>query len=488
VVDVAAGALPAVAFEAFVGEDHPFFLDKAIPDCHGLGHFSYIGVNPFLVIRGKGDKIAVQRRSQSEIITGNPFDVLAKAVRNFCVEGDRMGIPFTGGAVGYLAYDLGRFLERLPQNAVDDQEFPDIYFAFYDRVLAFDHRSGAWRLCRTTFRSGEPETMGEEARRIAEKIDSAAPAALDDGSFHAGGSKSGAAQIKTRGLNPLSAGLHVAGAKSGALESNFTKEKYIEAVERALEYIRAGDIYQVNLSQRFRAPLIEHPYATYRRLRELNAAPMASYLGFNGIAVLSSSPERFLKVSGREVETRPIKGTRPRGRDPEEDLRHKRQLLASEKDRAELNMIVDLERNDLGRVCEYGSVRVTRHAAVESYATVHHLVSTIDGVMREGLDVIDLLRASFPGGSITGAPKIRAMEIIDELEPTARSVYTGSIGYIGFDRNADLNIAIRTLIAGQNNVTFQVGGGIVADSAPEHEYIETLVKGQAIFETLDSPR
>jgi len=267
-------------------------------------------------------------------------------------------------------------------------------------------------------------------------------------------------------------------------ESGFTREAYLEGVRRVKEYILAGDIYQANLSQRFSAPLLEPAWRLYRRLRRLNAAPFSAYMNFGDFAVASSSPERFMEVSGRRVETRPIKGTRPRSDDPAEDRSQREELLSSAKDRAELSMIVDLERNDLGRVCDYGSVRVTEHAVLESYATVHHLVSTVVGELHRGRDIVDLLRATFPGGSITGAPKIRSMEIIDEIEPTARSVYTGGIGYLGFNGRHDLNVAIRTMIIGGGRVRFQVGGGIVADSDPEAEFQETLDKGKAMFEAV----
>ena len=268
--------------------------------------------------------------------------------------------------------------------------------------------------------------------------------------------------------------------------SNFTHEEYIAAVKRIKEYIVAGDIYQVNLTQRFTCGLKRHPWEMYRRLRRINAAPFSAYLNFGDGHVCSSSPERFLKVEGNRVETRPIKGTRHRSSDPREDLRLQEELLASRKDRAELSMIVDLLRNDLGRVCEYGSVKVEEHAVLESYATVHHLVSTVTGTLHAGQDQADLLRATLPGGSITGAPKIRAMQIIDELEPTRRSVYTGSLGYFSFGGAVDTNIAIRTFIVKGGRGYFQVGGGIVADSSPQDEFEETLHKGKALFETLSS--
>jgi para-aminobenzoate synthetase component 1 len=266
--------------------------------------------------------------------------------------------------------------------------------------------------------------------------------------------------------------------------ANFDFAGYSAAIARIKAYIASGDVYQVNLTQRFAAPLPCPPYALYQRLRERSPAPFAAYLSFGPVQVVSSSPERFLTVRGRQVETRPIKGTRPRSADPAADARLAAELLASEKDRAELLMIVDLERNDLGRVCTYGSVQVEKLWQLESHPTVHHLVATVSGTLRPEVDVIDCVAACFPGGSITGAPKIRAMQIIDELEPHRRHVYTGAIGYLGFDGNADLNIAIRTLTCVGGQAYYHVGGGIVWDSNPSAEYQETLDKGRAMHEAL----
>jgi para-aminobenzoate synthetase component 1 len=266
--------------------------------------------------------------------------------------------------------------------------------------------------------------------------------------------------------------------------SNFTHRDYVRAVARAKEYIAAGDIYQVNLSQRLHAPLASTPFDLYRRLASTNPAPFAAYFETPDAAVVSCSPERFLQVRSGLVETRPIKGTRPRGSTPTEDRRMAAELLASEKDRAENVMIVDLERNDLGRVCEFGSVHVPELFALESYATVHHLVSTVRGRLRPGTTALDCLRSSFPGGSITGAPKVRSMEIIEDLEPTRRGVYTGAIGYLCFSGDMDVNIVIRTLVVKDGIAYFQVGGGIVADSDPEGEYQETIDKGQALARAL----
>jgi len=269
------------------------------------------------------------------------------------------------------------------------------------------------------------------------------------------------------------------------LKSNFSHEEYLRAVENVREYIRAGDIFQVNLSQRFEADLSISPYELYQRLRKINPAPFASYLDFDGVSVVGASPERFLKVQGDWVETRPVKGTRPRGKSEAEDRALADELLASIKDRAENVMIVDLERNDLGRVCRYGTVRVTELAILETYPTVFHLTSTVKGRLCEDKDRIDLLKATFPGGSITGAPKVRAMQIIDELEPTRRSVYTGSIGYLSFSGEMDLNIVIRTFLVKGGRAYFQVGGGIVYDSEPEAEYVETLDKAKALIQALN---
>jgi para-aminobenzoate synthetase component 1 len=266
-----------------------------------------------------------------------------------------------------------------------------------------------------------------------------------------------------------------------ALKSNFSKEDYIKTIKKAKEYIRKGDIYQVNLSQRFESGLNIEPYELYLRLRGFSPAPFSSYLNFGDCIIISSSPERFLMKNGNYIETRPIKGTRPRSKDPLMDSINEKDLLNSPKDRAEHVMIVDLERNDLGRICEYSSIKPAEFVKLEKYSTVFHLVSTVSGTLRKDIDPIDCLMAAFPGGSITGAPKIRSMEIIEELEPVKRSVYTGAIGYISFDGNMDTSIAIRTIIAKGKKIYFQVGGGIVADSDPESEYEETLHKARGIM-------
>jgi len=364
--------------------------------------------------------------------------------------------------MGYLSYELGRYIERLPCSVDDDLDLPELAFGFFDRVVASDLASGRkWLLV-----SGE----------AGENLEAGASAALARLAPGAGGGVGGTVPAQSEPGAALE------------FECGFTADEYLLSVGAVKEYILAGDIYQANLSQRFSAPLLEPAWDLYRRLRVVNSAPFSAYMNFGDFAIASSSPERFLAVDGRRVETRPIKGTSRRYEDPASDERSRQELLASKKDRAELSMIVDLERNDIGRVCEYGSVQVEEHAVLESYARVHHLVSTVTGTLHKGRDVIDLLRATFPGGSITGAPKIRSIEIIDELEPTARSVYTGSIGYLGFNGRHDTNIAIRTMIIRGGRVYFQVGGGIVADSEPAAEFQETLDKGMAMFEAVTGLR
>ena len=450
----------------------PFFLDSGM-DREKLGRYSFMGSDPFLIFRSKGTRIELMQphslpsRGMRWHGTGDPFRVLSEVLKRLRASPMGNEVPFTGGAVGYFGYDLCHFVETLPATAVDDIEVPDCYVAFYDKMVAFDHLSRRVYVCSWRV----PGLEKSEPKRWVEWLQTALSAVPDD--------LSSKAEERTR--IPMDAPLP-------PLRSNFTKEGYMAVVRRAKEYIAAGDIYQVNLSQRFSGPLSDAPIDLYARLRARNPAPFAAFLDFGEMQVLSSSPERFLQVEARtrRVYTRPIKGTRPRGSTPDRDAALARELLSSEKDRAELVMIVDLERNDLGRVCEIGSVHVPELVVLERYPTVYHLVSTVAGRLPLKRDRMDLLRAMFPGGSITGAPKIRAMEIIDELEPTRRGVYTGSIGWLGFTGDMDLNIAIRTFVVKDGTASFQVGGGIVADSDPEAEYEETLHKGRALMLVLGS--
>ncbi|MBA7644504.1 Aminodeoxychorismate synthase component 1 [subsurface metagenome] len=446
--------------EAIAPLPYSFFLDSGSGIYRGdLGRYSLAGWNPFLILKSRGSSIQLIQKGRVVKRRGNPFFIL-RDILDKCRVGSTPEDfpPFVGGGVGYLSYDLCHFWENLPSKAKDDLDLPELYIAFYDKVLIIDHLEKRTLIAAVSFFSKRDnptiKERIEEIRRLEQKNDAVQgeKGAVKPGKF--------------------------------LLESNFTKQEYLQAVRKAKNYIREGDIFQVNLSQRFHSRLFVSPYRLYQSLREINPAPFAAYLNFNEIKILSSSPERFLRVRGRKIQTRPIKGTRPRGRNEEEDKKLGKELLASEKDRAELLMIVDLERNDLGRVCQYGSVKVEELVKLEVYPTVFHTASTIRGTLAPGKDRIDLLRATFPGGSITGAPKVRAMEIIDELEPTKRSVYTGSLGYFGFNESMDLNIVIRTFLAKNDDLYFQVGGGIVADSDPEKEFQETLDKAKALISSL----
>jgi len=450
----------AWCFEAFTPRPFSFNLDSGM-DPQKLGRYSFMGSDPFLVLRSKGDEITLIKDGVEEKRRGNPFDTLGELLAKYSLDGSKAGIPFTGGAVGYFSYDLCHFIERLPANAVDDLQLPECYLGFYDAIVAFDHKENKAYLVSTGFPELEE---GKRQRRAEERLNGLRSLVLLSPPPH---------EIK-----------ETASGKGIVLKANFSHAGYLEAVAKAREYICAGDIFQVNLSQRLEVDMNTTPYELYKRLRKINPAPFANYFNFDGVSIVGASPERFLKLRGDWVETRPIKGTKPRGKTPEEDKALAESLLKSAKDQAENIMIVDLERNDIGRVCRYGTVKVTELAILETYPTVFHLTSTVVGQLREGKSRIDLLKATFPGGSITGAPKVRAMEIIDELEPTRRSVYTGSLGYLSFSGDMDLNIVIRTIIVKDGRAYFQVGGAIVYDSKTEAEYIETLDKGKALIQAL----
>jgi para-aminobenzoate synthetase component 1 len=448
---------PLAAFTVFVEEPNALFLDSALV-VQPLGRYSFIAVDPFQVLSAKGRELRLDGRP----VAGDPFAVLARELARYPLSSRPDLPPFQGGAAGYFGYELARHLEQVPLAPLDDMGFPDLALGFYDVVLAFDQRERkAWILS-----NGYPESGPQGRKARAEARAEAMAARLATAPVEA------APAPDSRG--PV------------AVTSNFTRSDYQAAVARVIDYIYAGDIFQANLTQRFRTELPAGltPFTLYRRLRQLNPAPFAAYLDFGEVVIASSSPERFLAVRDGRVETRPIKGTRPRGRDPAEDQALMRALLASEKDRAENVMIVDLLRSDLSRVCRDASVAVPELCICEAFATVFHLVSTIVGELEPGKSALDLLRASFPGGSITGAPKIRAMEIIAELEPTQRGPYCGTIGYMGFDGTMDSNIVIRTYALSGSTVTFQAGGGIVADSDPAEEYEESLAKARALIDAL----
>jgi para-aminobenzoate synthetase component 1 len=448
---------------------HLLFLDSAVPH-PALGRYSFITADPFNWLWAHGRTVVDKIEGAREV---DPFAVLRDCLAQWRVEPAAGLPPFQGGAAGLFGYDLCHHLERLPRPRWDEFRIPDLALGLYDWVIAFDHHKRRTWLVST----GLPETDPRRRRRQAvlrlqavkhwlTEITVPSPVRLLPSD----------ARVNPHALSPLAGWPEVF--------SNFTRPGYLAAVRRAIDYVHAGDCFQVNLAQRLLHPATLAPLELYRRLRERNPAPFAGYLDLGEFVIASASPERFLRLADGQVQTRPIKGTRPCGATPEEDQRRREELLHSAKDRAENVMIIDLLRNDLGRVCAYGSVEVAAVCRLETYRTVHHLVSEVVGTLRPGLGPVDLLRAALPGGSVTGAPKVRAMEIIAELEPTARGPYCGSLGYLGFDGSMDTSILIRTFTMGRGWLQFPVGGGIVADSTPADEYAETLHKAEGLLRAL----
>jgi para-aminobenzoate synthetase component 1 len=450
-----------------------------------LERYSFLAADPVALVRSKGSVSELRYRGEAQWVR---VDGDALAVACSLLPEPREAVPgippFQGGLAGYIGYDWGARLERLPTPRYDDLAMPDVILGLYDWVIAWDHRIGAAWLIST----GMPEVGPARERRARERMEQVRARLGDRVSGMAREPRGVSEALVERAAPaaPTYPAEDIPGAADIGLRSTFTHRGYLDAVARVREYIVAGDIFQANLSQRFQCALAEPPFDLYRRLRRRNPAPFAAYLGFAGLSILSASPERFLRLESqhRLVETRPIKGTRPRGLGPMHDAALGRALAESAKDRAENVMIVDLLRNDLSRVCRPGTIRVPELFALEHHPTVHHLVSTVLGELAPGASAADLIRATFPGGSITGAPKVRAMEIIAELEPTQRGVYCGSIGYISATGAMDTSIVIRTYLALRGQVYFQAGGGIVADSDVELEYRETLDKARGLIETL----
>lgn len=438
-------------FAAVVDEPWSMLLDSGYPKSN-RGRYDIIVARPNITLETQGAHTLIRQGSRTTESSEDPFLLLKRYLGK--VEKNRAGLPFCGGALGCFAYDLGRRLESLPEKAGHDLPLPDMAVGIYDWAVIVDHhlrQSWLAGLCRFADTASDWPMLR---------------ALFND-----------PPKCQTEPFN--------ARAK---VKSNMSKAGYTDAFDRVKHYIRAGDCYQVNLAQRFSAGFEGSGWAAYRRLRALNPAPFAACLNLPRCRVLSSSPERFLRVIDGQVETRPIKGTRRRSEFAREDRALAGWLLESEKERAENLMIVDLLRNDIGKSCQPGSVAVPRLFALESYATVHHLVSTVTGRLAKDKHALDLLRGCFPGGSITGAPKLRAMQIIEELEPHRRNIYCGSIAYIGFDGNMDSNICIRTLIHCEDKIYFHAGGGIVWDSQAEAEYKECFTKAAALLKLFAADR
>jgi para-aminobenzoate synthetase component 1 len=459
---------PFELYAKIVSDRQPSFLFESGNGEGAMGRFSYFGVDPYQVLYGKGD-MSVCRSIQGRMDSGpSPFQRLAHLLNHQRIVRPPDVPPFFGGAVGYMSYDLARRFERLPSLALDDLGIPELEFGFFDLVAAVDHERGDLVLM---FCPPLERFLGESREKL----------------FREGRDR--LAELDARLTTPVTANAH----RSHLGRLTFTPDQeqaaYSRNVSRCQEYIAAGDIYQANLSHRFNVTCasfssldtLQTDLSAYSRLRALNPSPFSGILRFDAVRLISSSPERLVRLEGRRVDTRPIAGTRPRGNNAVDDRRLIEELLTNEKERAEHVMLVDLERNDLGRVCRFGSVQVDELMTLEQYSHVNHLVSHVAGVLQDHATGFDLLEAMFPGGTITGVPKIRCMEIIEELEPVRRGPYTGSMGYFSWSGDLDFNILIRTLVMRNAVGYLQVGAGIVADSDPTREYEETIHKAQAFF-------
>jgi anthranilate synthase component I len=438
------------------------FLLESVEGGENIARYTFAGADPAEIFRSRGRRCSIESRGKISRFESDPISELRRLTARYRPVRLPGLPPFVAGAIGYFAYDMVRLVERIPASGRDDLGLDDSVMMFYLGVIAFDHVQHRLWIIRNVFTDGD-ESLRSKYDAAVREIE------------------------RTRRL--LSAPLPRSRPRIASpplrLESNFTRARYLAAVRRAKRYIRAGDIFQVVPSQRFSAATHAEPFEIYRALRVINPSPYLYFLRVGELSVVGSSPEMLVKVQGREIHYRPIAGTLPRGRDENEDRQFEARLLADPKERAEHIMLVDLGRNDLGRVCEYGSVQVDRLMFVERYSHVMHLVSSLRGHLREGLDCFDALMACFPAGTLSGAPKIRAMQIIDELEPTRRGIYGGAILYLDFSGNLDSCIALRTLVAKNGRAYVQAGGGVVADSVPEREYQETVNKARAVLKALE---
>ena len=439
------------------------FLLESVEGGEKVARYSFIGFEPETIVRSRAGRITIERSSGSEETDQPMLTVLRR------LSGNNIPVrlpdlpPFVSGAVGYLSYDAARWFEKIPDSHADEIGIDDAAMMFFSRVLVFDHVQHQIHVIANVFTDGRTEGLEAEYQKAIDDIE-AMEARLEDT------------------IEPLP---RQSNSTSTRVRSNMSKEKFEQAVISAKEYIAAGDIFQVVLSQRFEVGLGAHPFEVYRALRVVNPSPYMFFLKMGDQSIIGASPEMLVRATGRRIEYRPIAGTRPRGATETEDALLGEEMRADEKEVAEHVMLVDLGRNDLGRVADYGSVEVTDLMIVERYSHVMHLVSSIKARLRAGMDRFDALAACFPAGTVSGAPKIRAMEIIDELEPTRRGVYAGAVMYLDYSGNLDSCIAIRTIVAKGGRAYFQAGAGIVADSVPETEYIETVNKARAMLQAIE---
>ncbi len=449
---------------------YSFLLESVIGN-EIIGRYSFIGTKPFLVYKAtkkgveKGKSIAEYSIDGIETVvslTNDPFKVLQEISKVEVVRGSGSidGIPFYGGAVGYISYDTIRYIEKIPDKNPDPYGLPEFFFIFPSVLICFDNVSKVVRIISIEpVLSYESESLNLANRRIEEIIEI---------------------------LNsPLRSSKDFRGEVPITWKSNFSKDEFIKIVEKSKRYIENGDIFQVVLSQRLSFELDIDGFEVYRKLRMINPSPYMYFLSFEDVVIAGSSPEMLVKLWDGVIETRPIAGTRPRGKTPEEDKLLERELLSDQKELAEHIMLVDLGRNDIGRVSEYGSVKVDEYMVVERYSHVMHIVSSVKGKVRKGIEPIEVMKSLFPAGTVSGAPKIRAMEIIDELENIRRGPYSGAVMYLGFNGNMDSAITLRTMVAKGRNAFVQAGAGVVYDSVPESEYYETINKAKAVIKAVE---
>ncbi|MBI3850491.1 MAG: aminodeoxychorismate synthase component I [Verrucomicrobia bacterium] len=460
--EISTAHTPELLVEQLQGEPGVVLLRSTLFDSPQT-RYSFVAARPFLTFRSLGSRCELVSGETRDIQFGNPWCILDGLMARYELL-DEVDLPFPlGGCFGYWGYDLKNFVEpKLPRHAINDLELPDCHVGFYDSLVVFDHRLGKTWIVST----GLAVDGSRSERRAQEQL----------------------AQWQSRLESKANLSAHHASRIThhpSPITSNLTRAEFITAVERAQRYIRAGDIYQVNLSQRLAADCDLSGWEFFLRLSAVSPAPFAAYLDCGEFQIASSSPELFLRLSGPHIQTRPIKGTRPRSADPTRDAQLTYELQTSPKEMAELVMITDLLRNDLGKVCEFGSVQVPELVRLERYPQVQHLVSTVEGRLRSDVTHFAAFAACFPGGSITGAPKFRAMEIIDELEPVTRGPYTGALGYLGFNRESQLSIIIRSAVRREQQIFFNVGAGIVADSDAAAEYDETIAKASGFLAALN---
>jgi anthranilate synthase component 1 len=454
---------PVAAYLKIERQSPHSFLLESVEGGEKVARYSFLGFDPHTIVRSRAGEVSVETREGSETVKQPLLGVLRR------LSGQHIPVrlaelpPFVAGAVGYIGYDAVRWFEKIPDNNPDDLKLDEAVMMFFSRLLVFDHVRHQIHLIANVFTDGKTDGLEAEFRQAVTDI----------------------AAMEARLEDPIEPLPRRAVDGKPRVRSNVTREQYEEAVTRAKEYIAAGDIFQVVLSQRFEVGLSAHPFEVYRALRVVNPSPYMFYLKMGEESVLGASPEMLVRATGRRLEYRPIAGTRPRGATETEDLLLGEEMRADEKEVAEHVMLVDLGRNDLGRVADYGSVEVTELMVVERYSHVMHLVSSVKARLRSGSDRFDALAACFPAGTVTGAPKVRAMEIIDELETSRRGVYAGAVMYLDYSGNLDSCIAIRTIVVKQGRAYIQAGAGIVADSVPETEYVETVNKARALLQAIE---